>query len=389
MRINPPLVALAIGAFGIGVTEFAPMGMLPGIAADLGVSIPAAGLLVSAYALGVLIGAPLMTLATGKVPRRYLLIGLMAIFTLGNLLSALATDYQSLLIARVVTSLNHGAFFGVGSVVAASVVPPEKRAGAVAAMFMGLTLATIGGVPLATWFGELLGWRTAFWGIAGLGLVAMASLWFALPNVPLPKSAGVMAEIRVLGRGPVLAALTLTVVGSSAMFTVFTYIAPILHSQAQASTTFITAMLVLFGVGLTLGNVWGGKAADRSVDRTLIVSLLVLIAVLLVFPAMLGWSLPTALAILVWGIASFALVPPLQMRVMDAAKDAPNLASAVNIGAFNLGNAIGAALGGAVISAGLGYAAVSFAGASMAALGLVLTLAWRTRQAAPVSRAVA
>jgi len=379
MRINPPLVALAIGAFGIGVTEFAPMGMLPGIAADLGVSIPAAGLLVSAYALGVLIGAPLMTLATGKVPRRYLLIGLMAIFTLGNLLSALATDYQSLLVARVVTSLNHGAFFGVGSVVAASVVPPEKRAGAVAAMFMGLTLATIGGVPLATWFGELLGWRTAFWGIAGLGLVAMAALWFALPNVPLPKSAGVMAEIRVLGRGPVLAALTLTVVGSSAMFTVFTYIAPILHSQAQASTAFITAMLVLFGVGLTLGNAWGGKAADRSVDRTLIVSLLVLIAVLLVLPGMLGWSLPTALAILIWGIASFALVPPLQMRVMDAAKDAPNLASAVNIGAFNLGNAIGAALGGAVINAGLGYSAVSFAGASMAGLGLVLTLAWRSR----------
>lgn len=388
MRINPPLVALAIGAFGIGVTEFAPMGMLPGIAADLGVSIPAAGLLVSAYALGVLIGAPLMTLATGKIPRRYLLIGLMAIFTLGNVMSAMATDYQSLLLARVVTSLNHGAFFGVGSVVAASVVPPDKRAGAVAAMFMGLTLATIGGVPLATWFGELLGWRTAFWGIAGLGLVAMASLWFALPDVPLPKSAGVMAEIRVLGRGPVLAALTLTVVGSSAMFTVFTYIAPILHSQAQASTSFITAMLVLFGIGLTLGNVWGGKAADRSVDRTLIVSLLVLIAVLLVLPATFGWSLPTALAILLWGIASFALVPPLQMRVMDAAKDAPNLASAVNIGAFNLGNAIGAALGGAVINAGLGYPAVAFAGASMAALGLVLTLAWRNRPVVPVDQSV-
>ncbi|UXH38132.1 MFS transporter [Pseudomonas promysalinigenes] len=388
MRINPPLVALAIGAFGIGVTEFAPMGMLPGIAADLGVSIPAAGLLVSAYALGVLIGAPLMTLATGKIPRRYLLIGLMAIFTLGNVMSAMATDYQSLLLARVVTSLNHGAFFGVGSVVAASVVPPDKRAGAVAAMFMGLTLATIGGVPLATWFGELLGWRTAFWGIAGLGLVAMASLWFALPDVPLPKSAGVMAEIRVLGRGPVLAALTLTVVGSSAMFTVFTYIAPILHSQAQASTSFITAMLVLFGIGLTLGNVWGGKAADRSVDRTLIVSLLVLIAVLLVLPATFGWSLPTALAILLWGIASFALVPPLQMRVMDAAKDAPNLASAVNIGAFNLGNAIGAALGGAVINAGLGYSAVAFAGASMAVLGLVLTLAWRNRPVVPVDQSV-
>lgn len=384
MRINPPLVALSIGAFGIGVTEFAPMGMLPGIAADLGVSIPTAGLLVSAYALGVLIGAPLMTLTTGKIPRRYLLIGLMAIFTLGNLMSAMATSYESLLIARVVTSLNHGAFFGIGSIVAASVVPPEKRAGAVAAMFMGLTLATIGGVPLASWFGEMMGWRTAFWGIAGLGFVAMASLWFALPNLPLPESDGVLAEIKVLARGPVLAALALTVVGSGAMFTVFTYIAPILHSETHASTTFITAMLVLFGIGLTLGNMWGGKAADRSVDRTLIVSLAVLIVVLLAFSVLMRWPLPTAVAILIWGAASFALVPPLQMRVMEAAKDAPNLASAVNIGAFNFGNAIGAALGGAVINAGLGYPAISLAGAVMAGLGLLMVLgfAWRSRAAA-------
>lgn len=381
MRINPPLVALAIGAFGIGVTEFAPMGMLPGIASDLGVSIPAAGLLVSAYALGVLLGAPLMTLTTGKIPRRYLLIGLMTIFTLGNLMSALATDYYSLLIARVVTSLNHGAFFGVGSIVAASVVAPDKRAGAVAAMFMGLTLATIGGVPLATWFGEVFGWRTAFAGITGLGVLAMLALWFALPNVPLPKSDGVLAEVRVLGRGPVLAALALTVIGSSAMFTVFTYIAPILSSETQASTAFITAMLVLYGIGLTLGNVWGGKAADRSVDRTLIVSLSALILVLLAFTVLMRWPLPAAVAILIWGIASFAIVPPLQMRVMEAAKAAPNLASAVNIGAFNLGNAIGAALGGAVLKAGLGYPAISLAGAAMAGLGLLMVLgfAWRSR----------
>lgn len=384
MRINPPLVALAIGAFGIGVTEFAPMGMLPGIASDLGVSIPAAGLLVSAYALGVLLGAPLMTLTTGRIPRRYLLIGLMAIFTLGNLMSALASDYTSLLIARVVTSLNHGAFFGVGSIVAASVVAPDKRAGAVAAMFMGLTLATIGGVPLAAWFGEVLGWRTAFAGITGLGLLAMLALWFALPNLPLPKSDGVLAEIRVLGRGPVLAALALTVVGSSAMFTVFTYIAPILSSETHASTAYITAMLVLYGVGLTLGNMWGGKAADRSVDRTLIVSLSALILVLLAFTVLMRWPLPAAVAILIWGIASFAIVPPLQMRVMETAKAAPNLASAVNIGAFNLGNAIGAALGGAVIKAGLGYPAISLAGAAMAGIGLlmVLGLAWRSRAVA-------
>ncbi|MEQ4538215.1 MAG: MFS transporter [Billgrantia sp.] len=384
MRINPPLVALAIGAFGIGVTEFAPMGMLPGIAADLGVSIPAAGLLVSAYALGVLLGAPLMTLTTGRIPRRYLLIGLMAIFTLGNLMSALATDYYSLLIARVVTSLNHGAFFGVGSIVAASVVAPDKRAGAVAAMFMGLTLATIGGVPLAAWFGEVFGWRTAFWGITGLGVLAMAALWFALPNVALRKSDGVLAEIRVLLRGPVLSALALTVIGSSAMFTVFTYIAPILSSETQASAAFITAMLVLYGIGLTLGNIWGGKAADRSVDRTLIVSLSALILVLLAFTVLMRWPLPAAASILIWGIASFAIVPPLQMRVMEAAKDAPNLASAVNIGAFNLGNAIGAALGGAVINVGLGYPAISLAGAAMAGLGLLMVLgfAWRSRAVA-------
>ncbi|MBA1191275.1 MFS transporter [Pseudomonas entomophila] len=376
MRINPPLLALATGAFGIGVTEFAPMGMLPGIAADLGVSIPAAGLLISAYALGVLIGAPLMTLTTGRIPRRYLLIGLMAIFTLGNVMSALATDYTSLLIARVVTSLNHGAFFGVGALVAASVVAPDKRAGAVAAMFMGLTLATIGGVPLATWFGELLGWRQAFWGISGLGVLTMAALWFALPNVALPPSDGVLAELRVLGRGPVLAALALTVVGSGAMFTVFTYIAPILTRETQASTLFVTAMLVLFGIGLTLGNLWGGKAADRSIDRTLIASLSVLIVVLLAFTVLMRWPLPAAVAILVWGVASFALVPPLQMRVMEAAKDAPNLASAVNIGAFNLGNAVGAALGGAVIKAGWGYPAISLAGAGVAALGLAMVLAF-------------
>lgn len=388
MRINPPLVALAVGAFGIGVTEFAPMGMLPTIANDLGVSIPTAGLLVSAYALGVLLGAPLMILTTGKIPRRHLLVGLMAIFTLGNVMSALATGYYDLLIARVITSLNHGAFFGVGSIVAASVVAPDKRAGAVAAMFMGLTLATIGGVPLATWFGELLGWRTAFWGIGGLGLVTMVALWFALPNLPLPKSDGVLAEIKVLGRGSVLAALALTVVGSSAMFTVFTYIAPILSNQTHASAPFITAMLVLFGVGLTLGNIWGGKAADRSIDRTLIVSLSALILVLLAFAFLMRWPIPAAVSILIWGIASFAVVPPLQMRVMEAAKDAPNLASAVNIGAFNFGNAIGAAVGGAVINAGLGYPAISLAGAAMAGLGLlmVVTFAWgsRARMAAAV-----
>lgn len=374
MRYFPPLLALAIGAFGIGVTEFAPMGMLPAIATDLGVSIPKAGLLISAYAMGVLIGAPLMTLTTARVPRRTLLIGLMGIFTAGNLLSALADSYTTLLLARVLTSFNHGAFFGVGAVVAASVVAPEKRAGAVAGMFLGLTIATIGGVPLATWVGETIGWRTAFGGIAMLGAIAMVSLRVALPALPGAASGNLLAEVRVLGQGAVLKALALTVLGSSAMFTVFTYISPILREQSQASTAFVTAMLVLYGVGMTLGNVWGGRAANSAPERTLIVGLALLAAVLVAFAAVMAWPIAAAVAILVWGFASFAIVPPLQMRVMEAAGAAPNLASAMNIGAFNLGNAIGAALGGAVISHGLGYPAVALAGAVMAGSALVIVL---------------
>ncbi len=380
MRLNLPLLALAMGAFGIGVTECAPMGMLPGIASDLGVSIPAAGLLVSAYAMGVLIGAPLMTLTTGRLERRTLLVALMGIFTLGNALSALADGYWTLMIARVVTSFNHGAFFGVGSVVAAGLVPADKRTGAVAAMFTGLTIATIGGVPLATWAGEVLGWRTAFAGIAGVGAVAMLSLRLALPPLPVTQDSDMRAELRVLTRGPVLAALALTVVGASAMFTVFTYIVPILREETHASTGFVTGMLVLYGIGLTIGNTLGGRLADLSIERTLVGSFAVLAAVLVVFAGVMHWSLPAAVAILIWGIASFAIVPPLQMRVMEAAADAPNLASAMNIGAFNLGNAIGAALGGGVIGAGLGLPAVSLAGAAMAAAALVMLIAVRRRR---------
>lgn len=371
MKLNPGLLALAVGAFGIGVTEFAPMGLLPVIASDLGVSIPVAGLLISAYAVGVMVGAPLMTLTTGRVPRRTLLIALAAVFALGNVLAALSDGYAMLLFARIVTSFNHGAFFGVGAIVAASLVPPQRQAGAVAAMFMGLTIANVVGVPLATWAGEHLGWRASFWGIAGLGLATMAALRLTLP--PLPGSAGgnAMAELRVLGRGKVLGALALTVVGSSAMFTVFTYIVPILRDVTHASLGFVTAMLVTYGLGLTVGNWLGGKFADRSVDRTLIITLASLSAVLVAFAFLMPYAGVSAVLIFMWGIASFALVPPLQVRVMAAAADAPNLASAVNIGAFNLGNAFGAALGGGVIATGLGYPAVALAGAATSAIGLL------------------
>ena len=372
--MNPSLFALALGAFGIGVTEFTPMGMLPLIANGLGVSIPMAGLLVSAYALGVLVGAPVMTLAFARTPRRTLLIGLMGVFTLGNILAALSGSYSMLLAARIITSFNHGAFFGVGSVVAAGIVAPDRRASAVATMFLGLTVATIGGVPLAAWLGEAVGWRATFWGIAGVGAVVMIALRLALPPLPVAQGADMRAELSVLGRAPVLTALALTVIGASAMFTVFTYIVPILKTATGATSPFVTAMLVVYGVGLTVGNWAGGRFADRSVYGTLIVSLAGLIVLLVAFAVGMRWEASAAVLIFLWGVASFAVVPPLQMQVMQAAHDAPNLASAMNIGAFNLGNAIGAALGGAVIDARLGYPAVSIAGAGMAAAGLLMLL---------------
>jgi MFS transporter, DHA1 family, inner membrane transport protein len=377
MAVNPPLLALAVGAFGIGVTEFTPMGMLPLIADDLGVTIPRMGLVVSAYAIGVLVGAPVMTLATARMPRRRLLVGLMAIFTLGNLLAALSGSYAMLIVARLITSLNHGAFFGVGSVVAANLVPPERRGAAVAAMFSGLTVAAIGGSPLAAWIGDIAGWRAVFWGIAGIGLAAMAALRLALPPLPVEGRADMRAELRVCLRGPVLAALALTTVSFSAMFTVFTYIVPILRTETGAATPFVTTVLFLSGVGLAIGNWLGGQLAGRSVDGTILWSLAAHVALLVLFAwGMRSPSVATGLIVL-WGVISFAIVSPLQVRVMEAASEAPNLASAMNIGAFNLANALGAALGGAVIDAGLGYPAVSLAGSAMAGAGLLLLLALR------------
>lgn len=374
MKINFPLMALAIGAFGIGVTEFSPMGMLPVIADDLGVSIPTAGILISAYAFGVLVGAPVMTLLFANMPRRRLLVLSMGIFTLGNLMSALADSYSALMISRIITSFNHGVFFGVGAVVATQLVPPNQRAGAVAAMFSGLTIATVGGVPLASFVGTTLGWRNAFLGIAVIGLVAMIALRFSLPPLVNQEKAKIRNELAVLSKGSVLAALLLTVVGASSMFTVFTYIVPILQQETHASTTFVTAMLVLYGVGLAVGNVLGGRYADRTLYGTLIVSLIAVILLLVIFTITMSSSVIVVPLIFLWGIASFAVVPPLQSLVVQEASEAPNLASAMNIGAFNLGNAVGAALGGGVISAGLGLPAVALAGAGTALLGLLMVL---------------
>lgn len=376
---NWPLLALAIGAFAIGTTEFSPMGMLPVIAEGVGVSIPSAGLLISAYAIGVMVGAPVMTLVFSRFGKRAALIALMAIFTIGNVMSALSPDYWTLLASRIVTSLNHGAFFGLGSVVAASLVRPEKQASAVATMFMGLTIANIGGVPAATWVGQQMGWREAFAGTAVLGLIAMLSLWLALPKGAPGTRPEVGRELRVLMRPQVLIAMLTTMLGAGAMFTLYTYVAPILTTLTGASDAFITLALVLIGLGFTVGNWLGGRLADWSLDGATAVFMAALAVVMLVTPLMIGNQIGAAIVLTLWGIAAFALVSPVQMRVMQAAHEAPGLASSINIGAFNLGNALGAALGGAVISLNLGYAAVPVAGGLLAVAGLALV--WLGRNA--------
>ncbi len=376
---NWPLLALAIGAFGIGTTEFSPMGLLPIIAQGVDVSIPTAGLLVSAYAIGVMVGAPIMTLAFSRFGKRTALILLMGIFTIGNLLSAMSPDYTTLLLSRVVTSLNHGAFFGLGSIVAASVVPKDKQASAVATMFMGLTIANIGGVPAATWIGQQVGWRVAFAGTAGLGVLAIVSLWLALPKGEPGKMPDVRREVRVLTHPTVLLAFVTTVVGSSAMFVLYTYVAPALTTLAGASGQFVTLALVLIGVGFTIGNWLGGRLADWSIEGATKILLGALALIMFVLPFLLPSHWGAAIGLMVWGAAAFAIVPPVQMRVMQAAHEAPGLASSLNIGAFNLGNAIGAAVGGGVIAGGFGYAMVPAAGGVLAAAGLLLVIAARKR----------
>ena len=374
MNARNSLLALALGAFGIGVTEFAPMGMLPSMARELNVSLSTAGLLISAYAIGVVVGAPLILLFTGRLSRRTLLILSMAVFTIGNLLSALSQGYEQLMLARLLTALNHAPFFGVGAVVAASLVPKDRQATAVAAMFAGLAVANIGGVPLAVWLDATVGWRLSFWCMAGIGLATMIALRLALPATIGPGGTPRVAdEILVFRKPAVLIALGMTIVFSITLFTVFTYITPIL-TQAGATHRDVSLVLLLFGVSLTVGNWLGGGFADRSTDHTLIATFVLIAAALsLLAVSMSSLTIATG-AIVVWGAATFASTSPLQLRVMTAAAGAPNLASAGNIAAFNLGNALGAAIGSAMIALDLGLPALCLVGAGFALLGLIVLL---------------
>ncbi|MEV7217663.1 MFS transporter [Kitasatospora cineracea] len=368
------LLALAIGAFGIGTTEFVIMGLLPEVASDFGVGIPTAGLLVTGYAVGVVVGAPLMTVLGTRISRKRMLMLLMVLFTAGNLLSALAPGFGAMLAGRIVASLAHGAFFGIGSVVAAELVAPEKKAGAIATMFTGLTVANIVGVPLGTFVGQQVGWRTTFAAVAALGLVGLLGIAKLVPELPRPAGAHLRRELAAFKNAQVVLAMGMTVLGFGGVFAAITYVKPMMTEVAGFSEGSVTWLLVLLGVGMFLGNLLGGRFADRRLMPMLFTTLGGLTAVLALFTVTAHNEAAAALTLLLIGALGFATVPPLQKRVLDQAHGAPTLASAVNIGAFNLGNALAAWLGGAVITAGLGYTAPNWVGALLAGSALVLAL---------------
>lgn len=369
------LLALAIGAFGIGTTEFVVTGLLPDVSQDLGVSIPTGGLLVTGYALGVVFGAPLMTVLGTKISRKRMLMLLMGIFIVGNVLSAFAPSFAVLLIGRVVTSLAHGAFFGIGSVVAADLVAPNKKAGALAMMFTGLTAANIVGVPLGTLVGQSAGWRVTFGIIAAIGVVGLAGVARLVPDVSRPANVHLRHEVAAFKNTQVLLAMGMTVFGFGGVFAAITYIAPMMTHVAGFSDGSVTWLLVLLGAGMVVGNLLGGKFADRALMPMLFTSLGALAIVLALFTFTAHHKVEAAVTIVLIGALGFATVPPLQKQVLDRAHAAPTLASAVNVGAFNLGNALAAWLGGLAISAGLGYTAPNWVGAILAGIAVLLAVA--------------
>jgi MFS transporter, DHA1 family, inner membrane transport protein len=370
-----PILALAAASFGIGTTEFVIMGLLPEVARDFGVSIPQAGYLVTGYAMGVVIGAPIVAIATARLPRKTALLALMGVFIIGNLGCALAPTYALLMAARILTAFAHGAFFGIGAVVARDLVPSERRTRAVALMFAGLTLANVLGVPLGTALGQAAGWRSTFWAVAAIGIVAGSAIVRYVPAGMPGSRSNLLSEFRTLGRWPVLTPMLISMIASVSMFSVFTYITPLLENVTGLTPSGVTGVLLAIGLGLTIGNLIGAHFADRNLVSTVIDCFAGLILVLAALFALGSSELPAIILLTLWGGLAFALVSPMQIWVVDAAKDAPNLASTLNQGAFNLGNAIGAWLGGAALTAGFGYGYLPLLGALIAGVGLILTLA--------------
>ena len=374
------LLALAMGGFGIGLTEFVIMGLLPEVSADFQVSESVAGYLISGYALSVAIGAIVITAAVTRFDRKRVLQALMVLFIGGNLLSALAPTYEVMMGGRVLAALCHGAFFGIGSVLAADLVPASKRAGAIATMFAGLTIANVLGVPFGTFLGQQFGWRSTFWAITVIGVVALIGIATLVPSVSrpadAPESGGLRTELRAFRSPQVWFSIAVTILGFGGMFGAFTYIAFTLTEVGGFASTSVPWLLVLFGGGLFVGNVLGGRAADKALTRTLITILAVLTVVLVVFALTAGSKPMTIMALFFMGAFGFATVPGLQMRIMNYAAQAPTMASGANIAAFNVGNALGAWLGGITIAAGLGFTSPIWMGAALTVGALaVLVLA--------------
>ncbi|MBT2386551.1 MFS transporter [Streptomyces sp. ISL-11] len=368
------LLALAISAFGIGTTEFVMMGLLPNVAGDLGTSVPTAGYLVSAYALGVVIGAPLLTALGSRIPRKRMLVLLMGVFTIGNLASALAPSFGTLVAGRVLAGLPHGAFFGVGAVVAARLVSEGRQARAVATMFLGLTVANIVGVPTATLLGQHLGWRATFLVVAAIGLAAMAALAALVPDLPRERHGGLAHELRALGDRQVLLGLLTAVFGFAGVFAVYSYLASMMTEVTGFSETSVTVVLALFGIGMTLGALAAGPLTDRALRPTLYGSLAALAAVLVLFDFTVHVKWAALATVVVLGAVGFMTTTPLQMLVMNKARHAPTLASASNHSAFNLANAGGAWLGGVAIAAGWGWTSPTLVGAALAVVGLAIAV---------------
>lgn len=370
------LIALALGGFGIGLTEFVIMGLLPEVAADFSVSEATAGWLISGYALAVVVGALLLTAAVTRFERKPVLAVLLVLFIAGNLVSAVAPGYSMMMVGRIIAALAHGAFFGIGAVVAADMVASTKRAGAIAIMFTGLTAANVLGVPFGTMLGQAAGWRATFWAITGIGVLALVGILTLVPRsgrggaAAQAGSGGLRSELRAFRSGQVWLSILVTILGYGGMFGAFTYIAFTLTEVTGFDASTVPWLLILFGVGLFIGNTIGGKAADRNVDRTLLVVLAALVVILVAFALTANNQPLTIASIVLMGGFGFATVPGLQMRVMKYANSAPTLASGANIGAFNVGNALGAWLGGVTITAGLGYTSPIWAGAGITLLGL-------------------
>lgn len=349
------LFALTLSAFAIGTTEFVIVGLIPTIAEQLNVSLPSAGLLVSLYALGVAIGAPVLTALTGKLQRKWLLVGLMALFTVGNLLAWQAPGYESLIVARILTGLAHGVFFSVGSTIATGLVAKEKAASAIAIMFSGLTVALVTGVPLGTWIGQVFGWRETFLVVSLLGLVAMVGSMLLVPgNLPKGAASSVREQLSVLTRKPLLLVYAKTALGYGGAFTAFTFLAPILQQVSGFSAGAVSLILLVYGVSVAVGNIWGGKLADRMGPLP---ALKLLFAGLAVVLLVLTFTAPhpvlAVLTVLVWGAFAFGNVPGLQVLVVKQAErhtpNAVDVASGLNIAAFNVGIALGSVVGGFVV----------------------------------------